>query len=77
MAFSNTDKLKIFRNAGRECEKCSKSLVYHNHHQGERGAWHAHHKIAVQSGGKDIPSNGQALCISCHKTTRTYGRSKK
>jgi len=74
MAFSEETKRRIFDNAGGKCEKCGKQLVFGNRTEGERGAWNAHHKTAVSSGGKDIASNGKALCIECHKSTYTYGR---
>lgn len=78
MAFSETTKLEILRNAGGQCEckrvsctvhstlRCTTKLV--------SGRWHAHHKTAVAAGGKDVASNGEALCIPCHEQTRTYGR---
>jgi 5-methylcytosine-specific restriction endonuclease McrA len=79
MAFSEETKKEIFRNAGGQCEcnrlscrvhtslRCPTKLV--------DGRWHAHHKTAVASGGKDVASNGEALCIPCHEGTQTYGRS--
>jgi hypothetical protein len=74
MAFSTSTKEKIFTKANGKCEKCNKQIVLKNHTEGERGAWSAHHKTSVASGGKDIPSNGKALCVSCHKDTYTYGK---
>ena len=74
MAFSVATRKTIFDNAGGKCEKCGKQIVLNNHTEGERGAWEAHHKTSVASGGKDIASNGKALCLDCHKATRTYGR---
>jgi hypothetical protein len=74
MAFSEESRQKIFNNAKGKCERCGKALVYENHKEGERGAWEAHHKTSVQSGGSDYPSNGEALCLECHKDTKTYGR---
>ena len=56
-----------------ECERCGKQLARNNHFEGEWGAWEAHHRVAVKSGGSDAPSNGEALCLDCHKKTRTYG----
>lgn len=73
MVFSSETRQKIFDNAGGRCEKCGKQIVFANHYQGERGAWQAHHKISVASGGRDIASNGKALCLECHKGTYTYG----
>lgn len=75
MAFSSETKKAIFANANGRCERCGKQLVFENHFEGERGAWEAHHRVAVSKGGSDAPSNGEALCLDCHKNTRTYGRS--
>ena len=75
MAFSIETKRMVFNNAGGKCEKCHKQLVFDNHVEGQRGAWEAHHKTSVASGGKDIASNGMALCLDCHKRTYTYGKS--
>lgn len=74
MAFSENAKRIIFFNARGKCESCGKQLVFENHHEGQRGAWEAHHKTSVKSGGSDNPSNGKALCLDCHKKTPTYGR---
>ena len=74
MAFSTEDRRKIFDNAGGKCERCGKQIVLDNHYEGQRGAWDAHHRTSVKSGGQDVPSNGKALCLDCHKTTNTYGR---
>lgn len=74
MGFPDSVKLQIFNNAKGKCEDCGKTLVFQNHKEGERGAWEAHHKISLASGGKDIASNGEALCLACHKNTRTYGK---
>jgi len=67
MAFSEATRTQIFNNAGGKCESCGKQLVLENHKEGERGAWDAHHKHHVASGGSDTASNGQALCLACHK----------
>ena len=74
MAFSEVTRREIFQNAHGRCESCGKQLVYSNHSEGERGAWEAHHKVSVKSGGNDCASNGKALCLECHKATRTYGK---
>ena len=73
MAFSESVKLAAWKKAGGECEKCGKELVWQNHQEGERGAWEAHHKTSVASGGGDNVSNCMILCLDCHKKTRTYG----
>jgi hypothetical protein len=73
MSFSDSVRREIFDNAKGRCEKCKKEIVFGNHEEGLRGAWDAHHKTSVKSGGKDITSNGKALCLACHKETNTYG----
>lgn len=75
MAFSDETKRKIFYNAGGRCEAsgCDRKLVYENHEEGEDGAWEAHHIISEKIGGSDSLSNGKALCLECHKKTKSYG----
>ncbi|WP_099771524.1 HNH endonuclease [Mesotoga sp. H07.pep.5.3] len=62
-----------------ECERtshvhkgrCNKNLVWENRGKdGERGAWEAHHRTAVASGGTDTLSNCEILCLECHKKIR-------
>jgi len=77
MRFSEDTRKEIFDRAGGMCEKCEKQIVLKNHFPGQRGAWQAHHKTAVSSGGGDYPSNGKALCLCCHKKTHTYCKHKK
>lgn len=74
MGFSEQMRRVIFDKANGECEKCGKKLAFENHKEGEWGAWEAHHKTALSSNGSDNPSNGMALCLKCHKETRTYGK---
>ena len=55
--------------------QCAKPLNYNA--QGKdfyAGAWEAHHKLAISSGGSDGLSNCEILCIDCHKNTGSYGR---
>ena len=76
MAFSEDTKNAAWRRAGGKCE-CTRSVC--SHHAGRcnesltAGNWHAHHKTAEIIGGSDNLSNCEALCIRCHKNTRTYG----
>ena len=75
MAFSQTVKDQAWRGAGGKCE-CTRILC--PDHAGRCKAllgsnWHAHHKTSVKAGGNDTLSNCEALCIPCHKHTRTYG----
>lgn len=38
-------------------------------------AWQAHHWVARAKGGKDDPANCEILCVPCHISTESYGRS--
>ncbi len=82
MAFSEETKNEIFRKSGGRCEckrlhpgmsaphhggRCSTTFTRHG------GQWEAHHIVAIKSGGNDAASNGEALCLQCHKLTETYG----
>ncbi|MCH7518854.1 MAG: HNH endonuclease [Candidatus Dadabacteria bacterium] len=74
MAISQGVRKAIHKRAGGQCEcimkvcghsgRCTRGL--------SPGYWDAHHRTA---GGPDIPSNLIAMCATCHKNTRTYGRS--
>jgi hypothetical protein len=79
MAFSEATKAQAYARAGGRCEctmsvcsdrragvRCNKSLS---------GEWHAHHKTSLDAHGTDDLGNCLAMCIPCHKNTRTYGRS--
>lgn len=84
MAFSEETKRLAFDRAMGRCEckrstcnhgsRCNKLLVFENHTEGQRGAWEAHHKVAVSVGGDDSLSNCEVLCLDCHKNTKSYGR---
>ncbi|MFX7845422.1 HNH endonuclease, partial [Acinetobacter baumannii] len=47
---------------------------FSNHEEGQWGAWEPHHRVSKASGGSDCASNGEALCLDCHKKTYTYGK---
>lgn len=73
MAISATTRQRLHERANGQCEctmKCS-------HHAGRRcphklgEGWEAHHRVA---GGSDDLGNLTAMCATCHKNTRTYGR---
>lgn len=74
MAFSQETKDAAWRRAGGKCE-CTRITC--SHHAGRCNAglskWHAHHRTAVTSGGSDELSNCEALCITCHQNTGSYG----
>jgi len=73
MTISQETKKALYKRAGGRCEctmsicdhhgRCSRSLV--------TGYWDAHHRNA---NGLDTPGNLIAMCATCHKNTRTYGR---
>lgn len=74
MAISRETRKKIYNRAGGRCE-CEMTVCGH----GRRCAhglyaphWDAHHRSA---NGPDTPGNLIAMCATCHKNTRTYGRN--
>ncbi len=74
MAVSQETRSALYQRAGGRCE-CTMS-VCSNHRAGQRcsrGLYilEAHHRTA---GGPDTLSNLIAMCATCHKNTRTYGR---
>jgi len=74
MAISQETRRALKQRAGGRCE-CTMSLCSH-HRAGQQcthqlRTWEAHHKWA---GGPDTLSNLIAMCVTCHKNTRTYGR---
>lgn len=84
MAFSNSVVRQAWNRADGKCEcrrktcrhgvRCNKQLVWENRgEEAKRGAWEAHHITAVASGGLDILSNCEILCLDCHKNTGSYG----
>lgn len=85
MAFSDSVVAQAWNRAGGKCEccrvthghgiPCEKQLVWKNRGKdGERGAWEAHHKISVASGGTDTLPNCEIICVACHKGTGSYGK---
>lgn len=85
MAFSKETINAAWERSGGKCEcarithnhtgRCNKTLSFENRgKEGAWGAWEAHHKTAVSSGGADTLSNCENLCLDCHKKTRSYGR---
>lgn len=75
MGISQTIKDELYKRAGGRCE-CTMQSCDHSGKRCTRGLsagyWDAHHRTA---GGPDILSNLIAMCATCHKNTRTYGRS--
>lgn len=81
MAFSETVKDQAFARSGGRCECQRQHQGLTAPHHGGRcpetftryGQWEAHHKVAVSAGGSDTLSNCEALCVTCHQLTLTYG----
>lgn len=78
MATSQEDRNEIYRRAGGRCE-CTMTVCSH-HKAGIRcatgltaGHWDAHH---IDRTKPATPSNLIAMCATCHKNTRTYGRPR-
>lgn len=76
MAVTQETRKKLYQRAGGRCE-CTMRVCKH-HRVGTRcphklgPSWEAHHRTA---GGPDNLGNLVAMCVTCHKNTRTYGRS--
>jgi hypothetical protein len=80
MAFSQEVIDDAWKRSGGVCEcnrlthglhqfkHCDNILVKENQGRASEGTgrWEAHHTTAVASGGKDILSNCEILCVYCH-----------
>lgn len=64
--FTETDKKKIAAGQNWKCNICKVSLPYD---------YHVDHIMPIHAGGFNERSNGQALCVECHKE-KTF-REKK
>lgn len=84
MAFSPDVINAAWKRAGGKCEcarttcphhtgRCNKALDPYNRIEGRK--WHAHHIDSKNADGSDGVHNCQILCIPCHESTRSYGRS--
>ena len=76
MAFPESVKDAAYWRSGGRCE-CRRSSHGHGGRCWSR-IWrhrnvHYHH---INAYGDDTLSNCEALCINCHKLTRSYGRPK-
>jgi len=73
---SEETKKALYKRAEGRCE-CTMSICSHHRagyrcqHNLQSPFWDAHRKIA---GGSYILSNLIAMCATCHKNTKTYGR---
>lgn len=74
MAISQETRKALYKRAGGRCE-CTMKVCDHSGRRCNRGLssgyWDAHHRTA---GGPDSLSNLIAMCATCHKKTRSYGR---
>ena len=74
MAVSNDTRRLLFIRAGGRCE-CTMSVCSHHTGRCKHGLhgsdWHAHHRTR---GGGDGLGNLLAMCKTCHKNTRTFGK---
>jgi hypothetical protein len=77
MAISEKIRRELYERAGGRCE-CTMRVCDH-HPAGQRcprnlvaGYWDAHH---ISTTGGDSLSNLIAMCATCHKNTRSYGRT--
>jgi 5-methylcytosine-specific restriction endonuclease McrA len=75
MAFSESTKDAAFKRSGGQCE-CRRTSHGHNGRCKTTITRHGaeyHHITSVAAGGSDGISNCEALCITCHKKTGSYG----
>ena len=72
MAFSQGIIAQALLRAGNRCE-CKRTGHSHIGRCSSTRNLQAHHIVAVSSGGRDILSNCEILCFTCHKQTQTYG----
>ncbi len=74
MAISAETKKELYKRAGGKCE-CTMNICDHAGRRCSRSLtpdyWDAHHRDA---NGPDTLGNLIAMCATCHKNTRTYGR---
>lgn len=78
MAISDETRQALYHLAHGQCQ-CTMRVCGH-HRAGTRclrslasGYWQAHH---LSRTGGDTLNNLTAMCATCHKNTRTYGRPK-
>ena len=72
MAFTQTTIDLALVRAGNRCQCMRTSHSHIGRCQSTRNL-QAHHITALTSGGKDILSNCEILCFTCHKQTTTFG----
>lgn len=75
MAISEETRRQLYRRAGGKCECTMNNCTHVGRCNKDLGSnWEAHHRTSVAAGGSDALSNLIAMCVICHKNTRTYGR---
>ncbi|MHC4072779.1 MAG: HNH endonuclease [Planctomycetota bacterium] len=75
MAFTDSVKDSAFRRSGGQCE-CKRTTHGHigrclsiiTRHVAEY-----HHVVSEAAGGSDGLENCEALCVTCHQKTKSYG----
>ena len=74
MAFSEQVKDEAYIRADGKCE-CTRKVCGHNRRCNSSlvKGWHAHHITSQAAGGEDTLANCEALCVSCHQNTGSYG----
>ncbi len=80
MAVSKETRRALYHRAHGRCE-CEMRICPHHKPgffgqarrcpHGLSGSWEVHHR---STGGPDNLGNLIAMCVTCHKNTRTYGR---
>ncbi len=72
MAISEETRKKLRERAGGRCE-CTMTVCGHKGRCTTQltSGWEAHHRSAE---GPDNLGNLTAMCVPCHKNTRTFGR---
>lgn len=73
MTISKETRQKLYERANGQCECTMKECSHHtercSHKLGPE--WDAHHKV---TDGPDDLGNLIAMCATCHKNTRTWGK---
>jgi 5-methylcytosine-specific restriction protein A len=70
--FTDQERARVFADAEGRCAACTRKL-------GPSDDWDIDHRIALENGGTNDPSNLQVLCEVCHeqKTGEDHGRAGK
>lgn len=75
MAFSESVKDAAFRRSGGQCE-CRRTTHGHSGRcqtKITRYSAEYHHVVSQNAGGSDGLENCEALCVTCHTKTGSYG----